>query len=450
VEELPTKQKMSAIPYQRYRQIVSGSHLRRRLSHGIFWSVCGLAISRLFVLTSNIFLARILNKTGYGELGIIQSTVAMVGVFAGFGLGTTATKHLAELRVSDPERAGRILTLSSLVAYGSATVMSSALFVFAPWIAKYSLNAPNLTGALRYGVLVLFFSTINGTQTGTLAGFESFKVSAKINLATGILSFPMLVAGALWWGVAGAIVAQGVNLTFCWALNWLAVRREANRFGIRYSFCGALLEKSILWRFSVPAALGGILVGPINWATSAMLVNQPDGYGELAVYNAANQWFNAILFLPSAIGAVMLPILSEQFGRNDSRSSIKTLRLSIFINLLIASPVVAFGCLFSPAIMALYGKGFTGGAKTLVVTLITACLFVVNTPIGNFITASGRMWIGFLTNLCWAVTFLGISILLTRHGATGLSLSRLSAYTALTMLQLMIVCNKGVTIGRAS
>jgi O-antigen/teichoic acid export membrane protein len=60
-----------------------------------------------------------LGKTGYGELGMIQTTVGMFGVFAGFGLGVTATKHVAEFRRSDPARAGRIIGLSSVFAVGT-------------------------------------------------------------------------------------------------------------------------------------------------------------------------------------------------------------------------------------------------------------------------------------------------------------------------------------------
>ena len=50
---------------------------------------------------------------------MIQSTVGMFGVFAGFGLGLTATKHVAEFRQSDPERDGLIIGLSALIAIGT-------------------------------------------------------------------------------------------------------------------------------------------------------------------------------------------------------------------------------------------------------------------------------------------------------------------------------------------
>ena len=66
------------------------------------------------MLIASMVVARILGKNEFGELGMIQSTVGMLGVFAGFGLGLTATKHVAELKHSNPERTGRILSLCSV------------------------------------------------------------------------------------------------------------------------------------------------------------------------------------------------------------------------------------------------------------------------------------------------------------------------------------------------
>jgi len=65
-----------------------------------------------------------------GQLGMVQSTAGMFGIFAGFGMGLTANKHVAELKIKDPARAGRIIGLSSLVSwttggFGSSRTKSS-------------------------------------------------------------------------------------------------------------------------------------------------------------------------------------------------------------------------------------------------------------------------------------------------------------------------------------
>ena len=95
---------------------IEASPLGYRFAKGVFWSLSGAMIFRGLALFSSIIAARILGKVGFGELSIIQSTVGMFGVFAGFGLGMTATKYVAEYRIKDPAKAGRIVAISNLLA----------------------------------------------------------------------------------------------------------------------------------------------------------------------------------------------------------------------------------------------------------------------------------------------------------------------------------------------
>ena len=409
-------------------QRLENSPIGLRLARGMFWSLAGALISRGLMLVAGIVVARLLGKAGYGELGIIQSTIGMFGVFAGFGLGLTATKHVAEFRQSDPDRAGRIIGLSSLFATGTGGLMSLGLFIFAPWLAEHTLNAPHLAGVLRIGALILFVSALNGAQTGALSGFEAFKTIAYVNLFVGLLSFPILIAGAYLGGLTGAIWAMAINLCFNWVFNRLALVRETRRYRVPFTFrnCGA--EWPILWKFSLPAAMAGSLVGPVNWICNALLVNQPDGYGEMGIYNAANQWYAMLMFLPGLLGGVVLPVLSERLGRNDTNQSTKTMFLAIKVNALFVAPLVLIAGVASPYIMSLYGKGFTNGWLTLVVVLITASLVSINAPVGQIIAASGRMWVGFLMNLGWAFVFIFLTYSFLEMGALGIASARLGAY----------------------
>ena len=95
---------------------VEKSEIGYRLAKGVFWSMTGTVISQGMMLVASVLVARMLGKTGYGELGMVRSTVSMFGIFAGFGLGLTATKYVAEFRQTDPDKTGRIIGLSRLFA----------------------------------------------------------------------------------------------------------------------------------------------------------------------------------------------------------------------------------------------------------------------------------------------------------------------------------------------
>jgi O-antigen/teichoic acid export membrane protein len=409
---------------------LEASPLGYRLVKGAFWSLAGTLISRALGLLSSILVARMLGKIGFGELGIIQSSVGMFGTFAGFGLGLTATKYVAELRVKDPARAGRIIRLSSLVSWATGGAITVLLFVLAPWLATHTLAAPHLGGLLRLGSLLLLLGAINGAQTGALAGFEGFRRIAHINLATGIATFPLMVIGTWWRGLEGALLgivaSQALN---CW-LNFHGLRKEADVAGVPLSCAGSAEEWSVLWRFSLPALASSLLVGPVYWMSNAMLVNRPDGYVQMGLFNATNQWFGALLFLPGILGQAALPVLSERMGANDGDKSRKVLAFYIKLNAVVVMPLVLLGCLASPLIMASYGSGFREAWPTLTIVLITAGLLAILTPVGQIIAASGRMWLGSVMNLGWASCFILFTWLLLPRGALGLAGARLLAYLA--------------------
>ncbi len=408
---------------------VESSGIGGRLMRGTFWSLVGTLISRASGLAAAVVAARIVGKIVYGELGIIQSTVGMLGTLAGFGMSTTAAKFVAQLRGKDPGRAGRIIALSSLASWFISGGLAAALIVFAPWLCAHTLAAPQLVGPVRISALLLIVGGVNGAQLGVLIGFEGFKAIARVNAVSGLLNFPLIVGGALVFGLPGILggmaLAQGIGCL----LNWRALRLEAKRYGVTPSFSSCFVEFPVIWQYSVPAVGTELLISAAGWATATMLVRQPNGYAEMGAFNAANQWFNAAIWIPMMIGGVALPLLSERMGTDDGDGSVKLLWMSVKINAILVVPAIIIGCLASPYIMMSYGNGFRSEWPTLCVVLLTAGVLSVEFPIGQMLSACGRMWLGFSSNLGWAVIFLCTNAALLRWGSFGLASARLVAFS---------------------
>jgi O-antigen/teichoic acid export membrane protein len=369
-----------------------------------------------------------LGKEGFGELGVVQSTVAMFQVFASFGLGITATKYVAEFRSVDPAKAGRIVSLSVMVAVITGLLIMVPLIIFAPWLAQRTLAAPYLAGPLRLGSPILLLGALCGAQTGVLAGFEQFRTIARINLLTGLANFPLMVGGAYLAGLTGIVGALVAGLAFNWALNHRAVRTVLSNAAVRPSFRYCAKELRVLWRFSIPAVLGGLMVGPVMWLCNAMLVNQPSGYGEMGVFNAANQWRGAILFLPGAIAPIVLPVLSNLRGKGDRSRYHRVLLYNIWFNAGVTLTVAIGISIAAPLIMASYGKGFRAGQIVLVVLSLSAVLNATIGVIGQAIASEDRMWWGMFLNMLWGGVLIASTWYLLGYGALGLSLAILIAY----------------------
>jgi O-antigen/teichoic acid export membrane protein len=402
--------------------------LGRRLARGAFWTLAGAVASRILRIPVSILLARLMGRTIYGELGMASGSIDLFGVLAGFGLGVTATKYIAELRVKDPVRAGKIIGVSTVVAAVAGATFAIILFVLAPWLATRMLAAPQLTVPLRIGTLALFFCSMSGAQSGALYGFEAFRATARVQAIIGVLDLPLMLGGYYLGGLNGVLYGMVASKCANWLLIQRALKIEAQRHDIPMSLGGWRQESAILLNFSIPSALAGIMVIPVNWICSAMLVNQPHGYAEMGAYNAANQWYNTIIFLPAVLGSSLLPILSDRMGDQDGASSRRILTFMMKLNGAIVIPCAIGMSLFSALIMRVYGADYRDAWPTLIAVLWTAAILSVLAPVGDVIVASGRMWLALLMNAGWAAIYIVSTLLLVHLGSLGLASSRLIAY----------------------
>jgi O-antigen/teichoic acid export membrane protein len=408
--------------------------LHARFTLGALWAVAGAVISRGLTLCASIACARFLGKTQFGELGMIQSTVGMFGSFAGLGLGLTATKYVAEFRDRDARKVGRILALSALAALFSGSVMTILLLLLAPTLSANTLNAPQLVTPLAVGSGLVFFGALNGAQTGALAGFEAFRAIAVVNIWAGVSSFPLVLLGVWRWGLPGAVGGLVASLAVNWVLNNGALRRESRRSGIPYHFASCSREWKVLYKFSLPAFLASIVVGPALWICGTLLVHQPDGYAQLGLYTAADRWRLLILFVPTSVFGMVVPVLSNLYGVGDQFGYRKVFRANLLVNAGLALlPAVAI-MMFAQPIMSLYGGTFRSGWPILILLSCSAIPDALNNIFMARLISADRMWWRFGLDL----QLVGMLLLLgwwwiPRQGAMGLGMAYLAAISTICL-----------------
>lgn len=236
----------------------------------------------------------------------------------------------------------------------------------------------------------------------------------------------------------GAVWALALNLLCSWLFNHLALRRKAIRYNVPINFSsGCFKESTVLWRFSLPAALSGVVFGPVKWVCVALLVNQPGGYGEMGIFNVANQWVAAVLFLPGLLARVVLPLLSSLNNESTHQNYMIVLKYNIYVNGIIATCIVIPAVIFSPLIMMSYGQEFYDGINVLRIMSISAILISINGVIGSAIASKSKMWVGFLFNSMWSVCLISFSMFFLKigYGAMALALATLFSYLAHTCWQ---------------
>ncbi|MGO9571118.1 MAG: oligosaccharide flippase family protein [Desulfomonilaceae bacterium] len=399
-----------------------------RFSRGIFLSLTGATVSQLLALATSIFAARILGKIAYGELGILLSTLTMFSTLVGFSLGSTATKHLAQNRDGDLPRAGRLIGMTLFSAAAGGILLGAAVFASAPYFADSVLNGPHLTSALQIGALMIPAAALYGTQIGALSGFEAFGTIAVVNICGGAITLIAVILGAFWGELSGAVWGYVVAAFITWTLGHLALRLTTRRAGVTIVYRNIAKEIHALWEYSLPATLAHLIMAGTVWLGNALLVNQPDGYAQMALFGAANQWRSALTLIPGIVGQTMFPILANALGFSRMDIARKTLRTAILVSgLVVVIPGVVLSS-FSPSIMGFYGQGFQQGWVVLIVCLLTGALISLETPVGYMLAASGRMWLSFIMTAGWSLTFVIAAWMLVPLGALGLAIAYTISY----------------------
>lgn len=392
----------------------------RRVKSGLLWNLLATIAGRSTALFISVILSRVLGKEGFGEFSIIQSTILTFGVFAGFGTGLTTTKHIAETFRTDPAKAGRILGMASIISIAFGGFMTVMLLLASFSIATNFLSSPNLTTFLRIASLSLVPSALNGSQNGALAGFEEFRKLSKVNIYSGIVTIVSVTIGVLQNDMSGALWGYNVAALISCILGARMLKVTIRENGIIRDYQNFLSEWPVLWRFSFPAMLTNTLVTPVNWVCHTMLVNQKDGFSQMAVYNVVTQWRQLLLFLPSIAAQVFLPIIASQ-SASESLHSIRQHYLKM--NVAITLPFFITLSILSPFIMSLYGKSYIIHWPVFVIVQLATLAQIIQSPMITSWAANGLMWTNFTANIVWSSSLIIFSWLLISMGALGLALA---------------------------
>ena len=418
---------------------ILSSNIGRRMASGAFWTFTGTAISKFIVLIAGIFCARFLSSEEYGEFGLVRSTINMFVVLGSAGLGLTATKYISEYLGSNKTKISQVYILTNGFAVFAALALTISIILLSPYLSRVTLNAPHLDVSIKIGALLLFVAIINAAQNGTLAGFEDFKSIAINTLVGGVAESVLMLLGAYFYNVNGAICGYGAGFAILYVCNKISIKKLLRRHDIRITRTSCLnLDYSIIIKFTLPAALSSIICVPVFWIIRTMLVRNSN-FSELALYEVSDQWKTIVLFIPTAISRIVLPILSSISSDNNKKKAFwKILKANILVNSSVSILLTVLVCMFGNHIIHFYGSEYNNVYPLIFLSISTIFTSIANV-VGQAISSKAKMWVGFFFNALWSLMTITFSVVFLNMGlgATALSLSLLISYFIHSILQLL-------------
>ena len=165
-----------------------------------------------------------------------------------------------------------------------------------------------------------------------------------------------------------------------------------------------------------------------NWSVSAILTRQSDGLEQMGIFNAVNQIFLVLLFLPTVTSQASLPVLAERVGVGDHRTALKMLKHLAALNAVITLPLCAVLAILSRQIMGHLGGDYAGQWPALIATLLTVVFYAETYVASSVVTATGQMWVMCAMSAVYLVVLVISSQLLVSLGAYGICVARLASY----------------------
>jgi len=400
--------------------------VQKKIVRGTFWMFVGVLISKIFDLTSLFFVARYLPVEDFGKLSIIKSSVQTFVIFTTASLGLTATKYMAKLFPQDKEKTSIVLSFLRLIIPILGFVLSLIIFFFSDIIAQYLFNDLSLVTATKLMAVAFFFSSLNAFQKGVLAGFEEFKIISILSIASGSLNGVLMIFSAYHYGLTGTFFVIAINSFFIWLISIYFTNRSISKRQIEFKLGRFNYIKSILFSFTIPSFMSGLLVTPTIWYCNLLLIGISDGYVEMALYTAAYNLALLTITINSVIGKVFYPIVMKSFNKNNIFIDKINLILPFMLGVAINTPLIIF-----PEVM-----GFAYGVKynnhhaylTLVLILNFTIIMAFKDGIARNFAAANLMWFSFFSNLMWASMAIISMNFLKDEGSIGRALSFLLAY----------------------
>lgn len=293
--------------------------LKEKTAKGLFWGGMSNGVQQVLNLVFGLILARILNASDYGMVGMLAIFSAIASTIQESGF-TAALTNQKELRHKDYNAVFWFSTLTGVLFY-------LILFFCAPLIAKF-YDKPELIGLSRVVFLGFLFGGFGIASNAYLFKMLMVKERAKIDIislvCSGVIGVTLALNGFTYYGLAiQTIIYIGVGslLKFIYA-PW------------KPSFLMNFHPLKIMFGFSSKLILTNVFTQISNNIFSVVLGKFYSSQ-QLGFYSQGQKWMGmGNQFIVGMINSVSLPVLANVIDDKERQIMVfrKMVRFGSFVS----------------------------------------------------------------------------------------------------------------------
>jgi hypothetical protein len=355
-------------------KILKDVPLKQKAISGVKWTFLDQAGSLGISFLVGIVLARLLEPSEYGLIGMVTVFTAIATVFTDSGFGQAMVRK-TNLTEEDKLTAFWFST-------GMGVLVYIILFILAPWVSVF-YKEPQITNILRVTSIPILFSGLLTIPNMIFTRDINFKIITKISFSRAILSglvgICMAVMGfGVWALIAQGLVSSGVEMIlYNYYYRW-KIRFIFNKESFKY-----------LWGFGSKMLASNLLSTAYN-NLYQIIIGKFYSPSDLGQYQRGQSYSG--LFsntLTQVVQRVSFPTLSKMKDdivrlRYGYRKIIKT---TMFVSCL---GCIILAAMAKPLIIVLIGEKWLPAADYLQIICLGALLYPVHAINLNILTVMGR------------------------------------------------------------
>lgn len=379
---------------------MSDSTLKIKAGKGLLWSGISSGSIQFLNLVFGIFLARLLNASDYGMVGMLTIFSLIAGSLqdSGFSLALINKPNVTKKDYN------AVFWFSSLM--GIALYLS--LFFSSPLLARF-FHTPELKSLARYAFLGTLFSSFGIVPAARLSRNLKFRERAVSSitalLISGITGVVLAYKGFSYWGIA---TQTNLYTLIVSALNWWF-----SRWRPTLSFNFSPIRN--FFGFSSKMLLTSIFTHINNNLFSVILGRF---YNRVAVgnYNQANKWntmCDSLIY--TTINSVSQPVLAQVADDRKRQARIfrKILRITAFLSF----PTMFGLSLVAPELITIaITEKWTESAALLRLLAIGGAFLPISLLYSNLLVSNGKSDIYMWNTMALGVLQVGTMLLLFPYG----------------------------------
>jgi O-antigen/teichoic acid export membrane protein len=414
--------------------------LRRLLLFGSATLAVAVGLERVFGFVSGVLAARIAGPQTFGAYSMVLATAGTIAVYAGAGIGTTATRFSGQYKRESPGYRQFILALS-LIGVASAIVAASLMLVGAGPLAKWVLKNDTLVPFLRIAAVSSAAIVLLECCRGLLLGQQRFRALVILSLVSGLgLIFVLPLAAKVSAGmmIIGQASVALLGVFLCLALS--------KRFGLRpisenQTRSGPGIGPVFKFGLVQFGALAGVSIA--SWWIASLVARSDSTLTQMGMYAIANQFRGFAALAPGLCAQVGYSVLTNESGSKYGGAG-RVMLINSFLAGSLATLAGGVAIVFAPWLLTLiYGKPFAAAEVPVLILLATAIVHMSGAPAALRLSIVGLRLMGII-NTIWAIMITALGLwLVPKAGAGGAALAFLISHL---LSQLMV----GLALARIS